>query len=44
MTYILFSFMAVVPYLLIALGVVAAVLLIRYFINKHKHTERKSDE
>ena len=44
MTYILFSFMVVVPYLLIALGVVAAVLLIRYFINKRKHTERKSDE
>ena len=44
MTYILFRFMVVVPYLLIALGVVAAVLLIRYFINKHKHTERKSDE
>jgi hypothetical protein len=34
--------MVVVPYLLIALGVVAAVLLIRYFINKHKHTERKT--
>ena len=44
MTYILLSFMVVVPYLLIALVVLAAVLVIRYFIIKRKHTERKSDE
>ena len=39
MTYILLGLMVIVPYLLIALGVVAAVLVIRHAINKRKNTE-----
>ena len=44
MTYILLGLMVIVPYLLIALGVVAAVLIFRYFILKRKHIESRSME
>ena len=44
MTYILLGLMVIVPYLLIALVVVAAVLIVRYFILNRKQIESRSKE
>lgn len=44
MTYIMMALMIAVPYLLIALGIVCAVLIIRHILNKNKYNDKNSNE